>query len=96
MFVASLCRINKNSLKRTFITGKRIPRAEITPMKIGEFSTGNRTNNYNFEEHPKFTKKVTQAKEQRNLIEELEKNPVVPRRQRRIFDKPKYDTDITE
>lgn len=48
------------------------------------------------EENFTFTKKVEQAKEQRNMIEQLEAKEILPRRQRRLYDKPKYDTDISK
>ena len=66
------------------------------PLSIKEYSSNSYTRNYNLEENQKFTKKVQEAKEQRNMIEQLEAKEIVPRRLRRIYDKPKYDTDITK
>lgn len=71
-------------------------KTEVTSLKVQDYSTGNRTANYNFEENPNFKVKEEKAREQRNILAELETKPVVPRRQRRVYDRPRYDTDITE
>ena len=79
---------------------KREVRPEVAalrkePLRIEELTTDTRTRNYNLEEHSKFTAKVEQAKEQRNLLQELENKTILPRRGRRIYDRPRYDLDIT-
>ncbi len=66
------------------------------PLSIKEYSTNKLKYNYNFEEQKGFTEKVNKAQEQRNLIEQLETKQILPRRLRRIYDKPKYDLDITK
>lgn len=65
------------------------------PLKIEEYSTYTGQKNYNFEEQSKYTTKLAAATEQRNLIQELEQKTILPRRSRRIYDKPRYDLDIS-
>lgn len=95
MFVAVVKRLG-GGLNRGFISTKGTKRSDITSLKASDYSKGNRTANYNFEENREFTAKVEKAVEQRDILAQLENNPVVPRRERRKFEKPKYDTDITE
>lgn len=95
MFVAAIQRLG-GPLSRGFGRTKGIVKSEVTGLKISEYSKGNRTANYNLEEHKDFTVKVEKAKEQRDVLAQLENNPVIPRRERRKFDRPKYDTDISK
>jgi hypothetical protein len=66
-----------------------------TPLKIEEYSTYTRHQNYNLEEQQKYSAKLVAATEQRNLIQELEQKTILPRRRRRIYDRPRYDLDIS-
>jgi len=50
--------------------------------------------NYNREQYPGYEKKVKRAMEQRDLIEELKKNPIPERRERRVYDRPVFDENI--
>lgn len=95
MFVAAVKRWG-GPLSRSFITTKGTKRPPISSLKASEYSTSARTANYNFEEHKDFTTKVEKAKEQRDVLSQIEQNPVLPRRERRKYDKPKYDTDISQ
>lgn len=95
MFAAATKRL-ANSLARGFGRTKGMVRGEVTGLPISRYSTGARTANYNFEENKEFTEKVAKAKEQRDVLSHLESNEVIPRRERRKYDKPKYDTDISE
>jgi hypothetical protein len=83
-------------VSRSFISTKGTKRPPISTLKASEYSTSNRTANYNLEEHKEFTKKVEKAKEQRDILSQIEQNPVLPRRERRKYDRPKYDTNIAE
>ena len=47
--------------------------------------------NYNFEQYPQYKKKVTEALEQRSILGELRRSKIIPRRQRRIYDRPRHD-----
>jgi hypothetical protein len=47
--------------------------------------------NYNFEQYPQYQKNVEAALEQRSILGELRRQKVVPRRQRRIYDRPLHD-----
>ncbi len=51
--------------------------------------------NYNLEENKKYTTGVAAAKVQRNILSELRANPIPRRQDRIVYDKPKYDTDIS-
>ena len=51
--------------------------------------------NYNLEENKDYSKKVEKAKEKRSILAQVRENKVVTRRARRIFNKPLYDTDLT-
>lgn len=48
--------------------------------------------NYNFEQYPQYKKKVQEAKE----VKEKRLNPEfrIPRRKRRVYDRPKHDTNL--
>jgi hypothetical protein len=48
------------------------------------------------EEHREFSSKVVEAQKQRDMIAELQEKEIIPRKLRRIYDKPKYDVDISE
>jgi hypothetical protein len=50
--------------------------------------------NYNLEEHPNYERTIQMAQEQRDLIEELKTNPIPPRRERRVYDRPHIDDNI--
>lgn len=67
-----------------------------TYLPVDQYSTGNKTTNYNFEEHPEFAKKQEAARKQRDILSEIEKKVIIPRRKRRIYDRPKYDLDISK
>ena len=93
------------TLKHNF--GKRYTPGEPTPL-TEQIPDGNQTldpntletytdpTNYNFEEHPDFHKRVEYAQSNRDLIKEIRQNPVIPRRQRYVYDRPLYDDDISE
>lgn len=81
---------------RAFPGSKGRTKNIVNYVPISEYSTGSRNVNYNLEEHPSFAKKQQAAREQRNLLQELESQQILPRRKRRIYDKPKYDYDISE
>jgi len=66
------------------------------PLKISELSRDTRKRNYNMEEHREFSSKVVEAQKQRDMIAELQEKEIIPRKLRRIYDKPKYDVDISE
>lgn len=66
------------------------------PLKISELSRDTRKRNYNMEEHREYSQKVVEAQKQRDLIAELQEKEIIPRQRRRIYDKPKYDLDISE
>lgn len=67
------------------------------PLKISEYSTSTAKKvNYNLEENPKYTAKVQKAQEQRDLLHKLEAAEIIPRRQRRVYDRPKHDLNIAE
>ena len=52
--------------------------------------------NYNQEENPSYATKIEWAKKQRQIIEDVKNKPFKSRLQRVVYDKPKYDTDISE
>lgn len=58
--------------------------------------------NYNFEQFPEYTKKLATAVEDQKKEEEIQKKiesgqmqKPIPRRKRRIYDRPRFDTNIT-
>lgn len=103
MLAAKLCRLGNGvtiSLKRGFVdmSTKQGSKIDISkkPLSIKEYSANKLTYNYNLEENKRFSEKVKRANEQRNMIEQLETKQILPRRERRLYDKPKYDTDISK
>lgn len=67
------------------------------PLITGEYTKNERKiTNYNLEENKDFTEKLSKAKTQRNVLAALEKEELKPRRQRRIYDRPRIDTDISQ
>jgi hypothetical protein len=71
-------------------------KSKVTYLPVSEYSTNTRASNYNLEENPNFSRKQKDAREQRNLLQQLESQEILPRRKRRVYDKPKNDYDISE
>lgn len=61
---------------------------------VPELGPDPQTHNYNREEYPHYDRTIQMAQEQRDLIEELKINPVPPRRERRVYDRPRIDDNI--
>lgn len=96
MFAASVSRESFKLLCRFSGGGaKGIKKFKATYVPISEYSTGSRNANYNLEENPSFAKKQQKAREQRDLIKQVEAQEITPRRKRRLYDRPKYDYDIS-
>lgn len=53
------------------------------------------TFNYNLEENTEYKQNVQAAVEKRNMIKELRSRPEVRRMEKYKYDRPKYDTDIS-
>lgn len=81
---------------RCYAGAKGRRKSKVTYLPIGEYSTNTKNWNYNLEEHPNFSKKQQEAREQRDLLQQLESQQILPRRKRRLYDRPKYDYDISE
>jgi hypothetical protein len=61
-----------------------------------ELSEDTNAHNFNREEYPQYERTLELAREQRNLIEELKSNPIPPRRERRVYDRPLIDDNIEQ
>jgi hypothetical protein len=87
---------NQIRLQRCFHDKIDPSQISTRPLKISALSRDTRKRNYNMEEHQGFSQKVVEAQNQRDLIAELQEKQIVPRQRRRLYDKPKYDLDISE
>lgn len=99
MIAASIQRLAVSSLVRKFGNGgsKGMRKVPPTYLPVSEHTTNTDKNwNYNLEEHPNFSKKQQEARAQREVLKAIEAMEIVPRRKRRIYNKPLYDYDIKE
>ena len=54
------------------------------------------TYNYNEEMHPSWQQNVDRALERRSVLAEVKDKTVLNRRQRKVYDRPRLDTDQTD
>lgn len=67
-------------------------KSEVDPNLLEQYI---HTVNYNFEENPNYTEKVEEALEKRNMIAELKKKPLIKKAEKYKYDRPRFDSDIT-